>query len=70
MNEFNKIDLREIYRCLRLITKGGTTPYSCHTIALCKKTHSMIDNYCEHEWEYGCRASYQCTNCLELKKDE
>lgn len=47
MNDFSKTDLREIYRCLKYITKGDVTPYSCHTLSLCKKVHAMIDNYCE-----------------------
>ncbi len=49
MNDFTKTDLIEIYRCLKYMTKEGVTPYSCHTISLCKKVHNMIDNYCEHE---------------------
>lgn len=38
--------------------------------SILNKIESMIDTYCEHEWEYGCRASYQCVKCMELKKDE
>jgi len=51
MNDFTKTDLREIYRCLKYMTTGGITPYSCHTLSLCKKLKSIIDNYpeCKHE---------------------
>ena len=51
MNDFTKTDLKEILRCLKYMTKGSVTPYSCHTKALVKKARSMVDNYdkpCEH----------------------
>lgn len=54
MNNFTKTDLSEIHRCLKYMTKGGTTPYSCHTIALVKKVRTLIENYadqCNHYWE-------------------
>ena len=49
MNDFTKTDLREIHRCLKYMTKGGITPYSCHTIALVKKVRTMIEKYCNHK---------------------
>jgi hypothetical protein len=45
MNDFTKTDLKEIYRCLKYMTKGGTTPYSCHTIGLVNKVRTMIESY-------------------------
>lgn len=41
MNDFTKTDLMEIHRCLKYMIKDGTTPYSCHTIALAKKVREM-----------------------------
>lgn len=61
MHEFTKTDLSEIHRCLKYMTKGGTTPYSYHTIALTKKVRQMIDNYCEHEW--GEFNNHYCIKC-------
>jgi hypothetical protein len=49
MNDFTKTDLTEIYRCLKYMTNGETTPYSCHTISLIKRVRTMIESYCEHE---------------------
>lgn len=46
MNDLSKTDLSEIHRCLKYMTKAGTTPYSSHTIALVKKIRAMIDIYC------------------------
>ena len=43
MNEFTKEELIEINRCLRYMTKGGVTPYSCLTMALKNRTQQMID---------------------------
>lgn len=64
MNEFTKTDLREIHRCLKYMTKGGTTPYSCHTIALIKKVQNMFDNFCDHEMEeYGSSNFKVCRKC-------
>ena len=45
--EFSKTDLSEIHRCLKYMTKGGVTPYSCHTVSLAKKVKDMINNYSE-----------------------
>lgn len=44
MTKFTRTDLREIHRCLRYMTKGGTTPYSCHTIALAKKVRDILEH--------------------------
>lgn len=45
MNDFSKTELREIYRCLKYMTKDGTTPYSCFTTSLVKKVREMIENH-------------------------
>jgi len=49
MNDFTKEELNILYKCIRLaeIDHG-----ECSDLDNIKfKIHSMIDNYCEHEWE-------------------
>jgi hypothetical protein len=63
MNDFTLTDLTEIHRCLKYMTKGGITPYSCHTIALVKKVRTMIDTY--SEFKIPTMADYCCRKCNE-----
>jgi hypothetical protein len=49
VNSFTKEELQEILRCLDYMTKGGTTPYSCLTIELKKKTRYLIEHNERHE---------------------
>ena len=64
-NEFMKEELQEIHRCLKYMINGGTTPYSCVTLDIKKKIHSMIDNYCEHAHKqyYEDAPVYECGKC-------
>ena len=54
MNKFTKEELKEIKRCLKYMTKGGTTPYSLLTMRIHDKVKRMIETYdtpeCQHEF--------------------
>ena len=50
MNEFTKEELEEIKRCLRYMTKGGTTPYSLLTMSIHDKVKRMIETYDKPEY--------------------
>lgn len=66
MNSLTKEDLTEIHRCLKYMIKGGTTPYSDHTISLTRKVKAMVERYCEHkETKMDCDGgiSLVCANC-------
>lgn len=58
MNDFTKTELQEINRCIKYMISGGTTPYSCLTIAINKKLRNMIDNYC---------VTFECEYCHSLR---
>lgn len=68
MNDFTKQELREIKSCVYFEgwKPDGLENANQHLI---DKIQSMIDNYCEHDWDYGCRASYRCRSCGELKDE-
>lgn len=67
MNEFTKEELEYISN---YIFKGAACIRFDHHEALKHKIQSMIDNYCEHEWENIC---CQCTldkiYCHKCEKD-
>lgn len=66
MNDFTKTELREIKRCLTYMINGGTTPYSCQTIAVNKKVKEMYDNYdkpCGHKETNFDDGIYYCNEC-------
>lgn len=72
MNDLNKRELQEIYRCLQYMISGGTTPYSCLTIDIKNKINSMIQNYCEHHHtiletshvnQFRCKKCKKVTDC-------
>ena len=44
------------------MTKGGTTPYSCHTIALVKKVRAIIEN-CPKQIDGFVREPQDYTGC-------
>lgn len=64
MNEFKKNDLTEILRCLKYMTKGDVTPYSCHTIALVKRVRAMIETYDDNKPPLE-MAECVCSKCNE-----
>lgn len=45
MNDFTKDELKDIYEIFDM--QGA-----CRLLGLGSKIKSMIDNYCEHEWEF------------------
>ena len=68
MNDFTKEELEEIQRCLKYIVKSGINPYSCVTLDAKKKVHSMIDNYCEHEWAFYISPHGNVVRCNKCNK--
>lgn len=72
MNDFTKEELNIIYLDMTIYAKKNVPPLkeaSSH-LDLKNKIQSLIDNYCEHEWENIC---CQCTldkiYCHKCKKD-
>jgi hypothetical protein len=62
MNDFTKDELIELQEASNYWHEGIET-------ALTAKLKFMIDNYCDHDWDYGCRASYRCRSCGKLKDE-
>ena len=70
MNDFTKEELQYISDCVDfgLMDKARNDKF----IDLDEKIQSMIDNYCEHEWESGCSSHdchAECVWCPKCKKD-
>jgi len=60
MNDFTKQELKEIHNSL------DNDPSMCRVSDnVLRKIQSMIDNYCEHEWEHQCEACavQECKKC-------
>ena len=68
MNDFTKDELKTIFGHLPIHTPERENSEKYQNIY--KKLQSMIDNYCEHEWENIC---CQCTldkiYCYKCEKD-
>lgn len=70
MNDFTKEELEELKRCCNWVINCKDTHYTTITYGLPDKIQSLIDNYCEHEFDMtdwvndssGCRW-YQCKKC-------
>ena len=64
MNEFTKEELEELNSMIHRYM------YACidvtRTNILHKKIQSMIDNYCEHEWEHT-KATANYLDCFKCK---
>ena len=67
MNDFTKDELEYLHEMIGSISIAG---HPIDDEALKSKIQSMIDNYCEHEWENIC---CQCTldkiYCYKCEKD-
>jgi hypothetical protein len=48
MNDFTKEELHEIKKCIEWFDNNRVINFH---IQLCNKIQSMIDNFCEHEWD-------------------
>ena len=75
MNDFTKEELQDLYAAIRHCYKQhidlpSDTDTERFSYCLMEKIDFLIDNYCEHDWDYGCRASYRCRSCGEMKEDE
>lgn len=68
MNYFTKDELKDLLSVLNESIAEGTQPECVHFLR--DKIQSMLDNYCEHEWENIC---CQCTMdkiyCHKCEKD-
>jgi len=69
MNDFSRTELGELRRCLTYMIKGGTTPYSCATIALNKKLREMYERYCDHNKPYTKLGITVCLDCNQVIKN-
>lgn len=74
MNDFTKEELEDIRESLRSYLQQDhcDNGWANGIRTLEDKIQSMIDNYCEHDWQSGC-ASHdchaQCVWCPKCKKD-
>jgi hypothetical protein len=65
MNDFTKEELEELLNGYEL--HSHNTRHNWPSIDLCKKIQSMIDNFCEHDWEYNQHEQGHCTKCGIIK---
>lgn len=67
MNDFTKEDLEDMRTWGECFTEFGNSGVDKFQRHILDKIQSMIDNYCEHEWNNpccGCPASSRyCTKC-------
>lgn len=66
MNDFTKEELEEIQEIARHCCKQGINTIHNLTYYVKIKAQTMIDNYCEHEWEGFTIRNIRCMKC---KKD-
>lgn len=61
MNDFTKEELCQL--------SAGISKLECFNVELHRKLQSMIDNYCEHDWENTCCAcSLDSIYCHKYEK--
>ncbi len=58
MNDFTKEELKTLRLCLSACIADG-----CRQDGLMKKLELMIDNYCEHDWQYNQHHQGHCGKC-------
>ena len=73
MNYFTKEELLNILRLVgsyEMVLKHNDMVFSQDEIAIQNKIQSMIDNYCDHEWEnICCQCSLDKIYCHKCEKD-
>lgn len=74
MNEFTKEELIDLYYAIRYFWKNrayrdlpSDTETCSHSYDLMEKIDSLIDNYCEHDWQeiFNERTYSRCNKCGE-----
>lgn len=60
MNGFTKAELTELKYWLE---HADDSVDAIDHYNLMNKLHSMIDNYCNHEWQYNQHEKGQCSKC-------
>lgn len=67
MNDFTKEELESMLHCIELLEADYEDTWDDR---LYNKIESMIDNYCEHEWENECcGCDPENLMCAKCKRD-